>query len=596
MKVTRTFLALAILLLSAFLLTSCGGKTEPAETSAPAETTAAPETEAPAPILTLADATEGSKFVIYRSKALDDASLTAINKLVSAIRAETGVAIKIATDWGDAGQTADPDEYAILVGETSFAESDILDSLKMTQYVITAVGNKVVIGGLDGEGTTAAVEAFIRDFISGKGKTLTFSADQAVMDKGKYPEDSYLSCLGEPIENYRIVIPADADYGVLRCAAEISSRLTKLTGVRFPLLTDAEATDEGAYEILIGKTTRTTVQVNPYSYDISAKGKTLQIVADSHYAYEEASYVFITDIAPLRKPTPITETTHRHADLTTELKGSSPALFEQSGEVRVLIQNIWGNTSEGNIEDRMLQTALIYEGYAPDVIGLQECSTGARGGENGIVNLLDELGYTEVPVKISDNNATPLFYRQSRVKLIESGYLRFTQVNKDASKGLTWAVFETNATKEKFAVISTHYWWQSDDTQDTIDRESNARESLATVAMITEKYNCPVILGGDFNCNPSSSPYGIITKGGMRDVQSWAKKTENMHTHHTYPTYDAEKGIWDDPVYPSANYSRSIDHIFATGNLTPERFDVVSDLYAVLSSDHCPLILDFTIN
>ena len=596
MKVTRTFLALAILLLSAFLLTSCGGKTEPAETSAPAETTAAPETEAPAPILTLADATEGSKFVIYRSKALDDASLTAINKLVSAIRAETGVAIKIATDWGDAGQTADPDEYAILVGETSFAESDILDSLKMTQYVITAVGNKVVIGGLDGEGTAAAVEAFIRDFISGKGKTLTFSADQAVMDKGKYPEDSYLSCLGEPIENYRIVIPADADYGVLRCAAEISSRLTKLTGVRFPLLTDAEATDEGAYEILIGKTTRTTVQVNPYSYDISAKGKTLQIVADSHYAYEEASYVFITDIAPLRKPTPITETTHRHADLTAELKGSSPALFEQSGEVRVLIQNIWGNTSEGNIEDRMLQTALIYEGYAPDVIGLQECSTGARGGENGIVSLLDELGYTEVPVKISDNNATPLFYRQSRVRLIESGYLRFTQVNKDASKGLTWAVFETNATKEKFAVISTHYWWQSDDAQDTLDRESNARESLATVAMITEKYNCPVILGGDFNCNPSSSPYGIITKGGMRDVQSWAKKTENMHTHHTYPTYDAEKGIWDDPVYPSANYSRSIDHIFATGNLTPERFDVVSDLYAVLSSDHCPLILDFTIN
>lgn len=596
MKATRTLICFALLLLSALLLTSCGGKTEPIDTTEAITTTAAPETEAPAPILTLADATEGSKFIIYRSKTLDDVSLTAINKLVSAIRAETGVAIKIATDWGDAGQKADPNEYAILVGDTSFAESDTLASLKMTQYIITAVGNKIVIGGPDGEGTAAAVEAFIRDFISGKGKTLTFSADQSILDKGKYPEDSYLSCLGEPIENYRIVIPADADYGVLRCAIEISSRLTKLTGVRFPLLTDAEATDEGAYEILIGKTTRTTVGVDPYSYDISAKGKTVQIVADSHYAYEEAAYIFTTDIAPLRKPQPITEALHRHADLTAELKKSAPALFERSGEVRVLIQNIWGNTSEGNIEDRMLQTALIYEGYAPDVIGLQECSTGARGGEKGIVKLLDELGYIEVPVNISDNNATPLFYRQNRVRLLDSGYLRFTQVNKDASKGLTWAVFETNGTKETFAVISTHYWWQSDDNQDTLDRESNARESLATVAMITEKYNCPVILGGDFNCNPSSSPYGIITKGGMRDVQSWAKKTENMHTHHTYPTYDAEKGLWDDPVYPAANYSRSIDHIFATGNLTPERFDVVSDLYAILSSDHCPLILDFTIN
>ena len=595
MKKALTLVCAATLLLGSLLLTSCGDSTVPADTATEATTTVA-QTEAPAPVLTLADGTAGSQFVIYRSKALGDMTLTAINKLVAAIRTETGISIKIATDWGDAGEKADPNEYAVLIGETSFPQSDILDTLKMTQYIITADGNKIIIGGPDDEGTVSAIEAFIRDFITGKGKTLTFSADQSVLNKGKYPEDSYLSCLGEPIENYRIVIPDDADYSILRCATEVSSRLTKLTGVRFPILTDAEATDEGAYEILIGKTTRTTVEVNPYSYDISAKDKTLQIVADSHYAYEEAAYVFLTDIAPLRKPSPITEVTHRHADLTNELKGSSPALFEKSGEVRVLIQNIWGNTSEGNIDDRMLQTALIYESYAPDVIGLQECSTGARGGNNGIINLLDELGYTEVPVKISDNNATPLFYRQNRVRLIDSGYLRFTQVNKDASKGLTWAVFETNATKETFAVISTHYWWQSDDAQDTLDRESNARESLATVAMITEKYGCPVILGGDFNCNTSSSPYGIITKGGMRDVQSWAKQTENMHTHHTYPTYNTETGLWDDPAYPAANYSRSIDHIFATGNLTPERFDVVTDLYAILSSDHCPLILDFTIN
>jgi len=61
-------------------------------------------------------------------------------------------------------------------------------------------------------------------------------------------------------------------------------------------------------------------------------------------------------------------------------------------------------------------------------------------------------------------------------------------------------------------------------------------------------------------------------------------------------TYDAEKGLWDDPVYPAANYSRSIDHIFATGALTPGRFDVVTDLYTILSGDHCPLIFDFSIN
>lgn len=585
--------------LAAMLLVSCGKQEDPPKLTDTAETTEAQTTtEAPAPMLTLV-ADGRTDFVIYRSKALGDGSLAAINQLVSAIRAETGVTLKIVTDWGDAGEKDTNDCYAILVGETSFAQSKAVDQLKNTQYLITMDGNKLVIGGPDDEGTVKAVEAFIREFVRGKGNMLTFSADQTVLDKGSYPEETYLTCLGVPIEDYRIVIPADADYAVRRCATQIAARLTKLTGVRYPILTDAEATDEGAYEILIGNTARTTVKVNPYSYDISAAGKTVQVVADSHYAYEEAAYVFITDIAPLRKPTPITEVTHRHQDLTAELKQTSPSLLEKSGEVRVLIHNIWGNTSEGNIDGRMLQTALVYEGYAPDVIGLQECSAGARGGQNGIIGLLRELGYEEVPAQAdnsSQNNYTPLLYHQKTVKLIECGHRLYAGQNDSGSKGLTWGVFERVATGEVFAVLSTHYWWQSDDAQDTRDRESNARESLDTIAAITAKYNCPVVLGGDFNCNPSSSPYDILTKGGLRDVQSWAKLTENMHTHHTYPTFDEATGLWDDPVYPAANYARSIDHIFAAGNLTPARFDVVTDLYTVLASDHCPLILDFDIN
>ncbi|MBQ7322202.1 MAG: endonuclease/exonuclease/phosphatase family protein [Clostridia bacterium] len=595
----QAVLALLAAALSLSLL-ACGKSDEGAVTTGDGveETAAVTETEAPAPVLTIAE-NGTSSFVIYRPKTLGDKSLAAVNKLVGAIRAETGASVKVATDWGDAGTKESADLCAILIGETSFPESDVLDGLKLTQYIITAEGNKLIIGGVDDEGTTAAIDAFIEQFVTGKGSTLTFSADETVLDKGSYPEDSYMSCLGAPIEHYRIVIPADADLDVLRCATQIAARLTRLTGVRYPLLTDAEATDTGAREILIGNTARTTLKVDPYSYDISAAGNTVQVVADSHYAYEEAAYIFTTEIATLRKPTPITETTHRRADLSAELKQSSPSLMERNGEVRVLIHNIWGNTSEGRMDDRMRQTAILYECYAPDVIGLQECSPGARSGNYGMVSLLRELGYVEVPAKstnTSGNNYTPLFYNEKTVRPVEYGYRLYAGQNDSGSKGLTWAVFETVATGERFAAISTHYWWQSDDAQDNLDRESNARESLDTVAAITAKYGCPVVLGGDFNCNPSSSPYGILTKGGLRDVQSWAKATENMHTHHTYPTFDSETGLWDDPVYPAANYARSIDHILATGALTPNRFDVVTDLYAVLSGDHCPLVLDFDIN
>lgn len=590
------------LLLSALLLASCGKTEQPndtATTPAPSDTTVTTTAE-PAHVLNIVE-DGATEFVIYQPKSLGDLSLAAVPRLVAAIRAETGASVKIVTDWGDTGQKEGAaDLPAILIGDTSFAASDVLNDLKNTQFIIQVTGNQLVIGGKDDAGTVSAIDAFIDWFVTGKGKTISISEDQSILDLGDYPEDSYLSCLGEPIENYRIVIPADADIAVQRCAVSVADHLTKLTGCVYEILTDDVATDSGAYEILIGKTSRTTVTPDEYSYEIVASGKTLQICADSWYAYEDAIDVFTGDIVYLRKPADIAEGARYSKHLTSELEKTSPSLLSRDGEVRVLIHNIWGNTSEGQIADRMRQTAILYEGYAPDVIGLQECSPGSRGGNNSIIKLLGEIGYTEVPAQSTNsakNNYTPLLYNPETVKLIDYGYRLYEGQNDSGSKGLTWGVFETVKTGETFAVLSTHYWWQSDDAQDTLDRESNARESLDTIAQIQAKYNCPVILGGDFNCNPSSGPYAILTAGGLKDVQANTTQTENSHTHHTYPTYNEKTGLWDDPIYPASNYARSIDHIFSTkDNITIKRFDVVTDLYALLSSDHCPLIVDFDLN
>lgn len=593
------------LLLSALLLASCGKpasdpNTNNNTTPAPSDTTVTTTAE-PAHVLNIVQ--DGvTEFVIYQPKSLGDLSLTAVPRLTAAIRAETGASVKVVTDWGDAAQKEGAaDACAILIGDTSFAESDMLADLKKTQFVIRVAGNKLVIGGSDDQGTADAIDAFIKQFVTGKGKTITVSEEQNVLDLGDYPEDSYLSCLGEPIENYRIVIPADADIAVRRCAASVANHLTKLTGCVYNILTDDVATDSGAYEILIGKTSRTTLTPDEYSYEIVASGKTLQICADSWYAYEDAIDMFTSNVVFLRKPTDIVEGARYGEHLSADLEKASPSLFEKSGEVRVLIHNIWGNTSEGAMEGRMLQTAALYENYAPDVIGLQECSADARSAKNGnIIGLLAEIGYTEVPAKAvnsANNNYTPLLYREDTLKLIDYGYRLYDQVNKDASKGLTWAVFETLKTGETFAVISTHYWWQSDDAGDTTDRESDAKQMLETVADIQAKYNCPVLCGGDYNCNPSSSPYGILLGSGLLDAQSLTKVTENLRTNHTYPVYNDDLGIWDDPTYPSGGYDRSIDHILTTKDgITVGRFDVVTDLYALLSSDHCPLIVDFDLN
>lgn len=596
---SRTLTGIAALLLSALLLVSCGGGEQSETTTADTvETTVSDTTTtaAPAKVLTLAEDGK-SEFIIYRSKSLGDLSLAAITRLVNAIRAETGVTLKIVTDWGDAGEGDSEDIPAILIGDTSFTQSDLLDGLKLTQYTFCVNGNKLIIGGRDDEGTADAVDAFIKEFITGKGQTLTFSEDQSFLHTGDYPKDSYLSCLGEPIEHYRIVIPANADIAVTRCAKKVSAHLSKLTGVVYDVLTDDVATDSGTYEILIGKTTRTTLTPDPYSYEIVASGKALQICADSWYGYENATDVFVGDIVYLRNPADIKEGAKYSKHLTSELKQSNSALFEKNGGVRILLHNIWGNTSTGAMEDRMLQTAALYELYSPDVIGLQEGSPNARAE---ILPLLAELGYTEVPAKAtnsSKNNYTPLLYRADTVKLIDCGYRLYAGQNDSGSKGLTWAVFETVATGERFGAISTHFWWQSDDASDTLDRESNAREMLDTIAQIQIAYNCPVIGGGDFNCNASSSPYAILTAGGLTDVQSATKVTENISTHHSYPTYNEDAKLWEDPIYPTANYSRAIDHVFATTeSITVGRFDIVTDLYALLSGDHCPMIVDFDLH
>ncbi len=597
----------ATALLAICMLASCGEGTEQQTTTQADISTTASATESSTSASTaismsaLTIAEDGrSDFVIYRTKQLDDESLIALQELVTAIKAETGVTLQVVNDWGDAGEKDTDDAPAILIGRTSFAADALLSGLKLTQYTVSMSGNKLVIGGGDEESTAKAIRRFISDCVKGKGATLTFSPDQVILESGKYTADSYLVCLGEQIERFRIVIPKDADYAVQRCATRVSKHLSKLTGTLYPILTDAEATDAGAYEILIGKTARTTATAKENGYDISAGGKTVQIIADNWYGYERAAETFAADVAPLRGAQPITEATFRREDLTSKLKTQSPSLISREGEYRVLIHNIWGNTSEGNGDGRMLQTALLYEGYAPDIIGLQECSPTARSGKSAITALLKAQGYTEVPAvakNTAKSNYTPLFYRADRFTLLEYGHVLFDGQNDSGSKGVTWGVFQSLTDGEKVAVLSTHYWWESKKPQDNLDRESNARQCLEVIETIKTKYDCPVILGGDFNCTDSSSPYGILTKSGMHDVQSTSAKTENVRTHHSYPTYDEDLGLWADPVSPSGGYEKSIDHILSVGEgLSAKRFDVVTDLYALLSSDHCPMVFDFDLN
>ncbi len=80
-------------------------------------------------------------------------------------------------------------------------------------------------------------------------------------------------------------------------------------------------------------------------------------------------------------------------------------------------------------------------------------------------------------------------------------------------------------------------------------------------------------------------------------MQKLAEKTEDSSTHHTYPEWDATAGLYLKLFTPTGNYASAIDHalVFNGSKLTTRLFDVIKLQYTLISSDHCPVMVDFDI-
>lgn len=177
-------LFLAVLMLFCFVSCASGNKDNSTTTSADQTTTQVSGTTADPSsdlFLTLVGADSASSFVVVRpdtdDKGLSEAAIT----LRKAINEKFGSAIGITNDWVKnlaSGQTVQNDAYEILVGDTNRAETaQALAGVDMTEFVITAIGNKLVIAGHNAYATQKAVEAFIEKYLEPavKGEAFTFA-------------------------------------------------------------------------------------------------------------------------------------------------------------------------------------------------------------------------------------------------------------------------------------------------------------------------------------------------------------------------------------------------------------------------------------
>lgn len=340
---------------------------------------------------------------------------------------------------------------------------------------------------------------------------------------------------------------------------------------------------------------------------------------------------------------------------------STKYAFNRQGEYRVMFNNVlWWDPAP---EERNYLNAEVVARYRPDVLGLQEMNKSKRGytedGKGGLIAMLAEYGYveavdprvknfyatdeiipgtdagptqgeafagqpiygygtsggTEVTVNgetfYTNFNCTPLLYNQYTTKLIKAEYYWYknqwdtregvkheNSAGDCASKAATWGVFEDKATGERYIAISTHMC-----TRSRYVASLQAEEMIALIDRLIEEYQCPVILGGDYNGTVEYEHYRKFAASGLTNVRRdgiASVYVSHAGGHHTYPAYDEKAGL----TLPAKNdntgtfYSdRSVDHIMIKNNekMDVAVFGVVIDDCTMSGSDHFPMYMDFSI-
>ena len=178
-----------------------------------------------------------------------------------------------------------------------------------------------------------------------------------------------------------------------------------------------------------------------------------------------------------------------------------------------------------------------------------------------------------------------------------------------ASKSATWGIFRSKETGEVYIAISTHMC-----TRSNYVRYLQGREVLALIETIKAAYpqyaNAPIFFGGDMN-GDADDLNTIVFKGEnspLKSLQDYTDEsgkhiatefTASILTSHGYPEYDEKEFIMTpgNSIVGEATGGKSIDHIYVSNEAAMEVhvYGIVADFCALRSSDHLPLLVDFTI-
>lgn len=572
--------ALALILVCLMILplaVSCKKDTPTDETTTPAVSETDPLEEK------LLIASDGkSEYKIIRSEYVAD---TFYNKYVSFlkdIKDKTGAYFQAGDDF----LRKDMDKSApleIIFGKANRPEcKELYASISYDGYAVKHIGNKIIIAAYQPAKMIFAVKAFLDEcieLVEEDGVKKVYYVKDITVEGTEKPFFN----TDNPISDYKIIYAEEAK-DAAKSLAKLISTYTDTTIECHP-----DSTAVSDKEILIGDTNREESKGNDKISKIGFLIKTAgtKVVIRSGNVKTIANAVNVI-AANYMRVSPDFNFPASLNTVHTSYEGTDRMELTEGADFRVMSFNIlseeWAEEAK-DIEARVPGVVGCISYYEPDVIGIQEVSVKWYG-------LLKEyLGDTYEFVNTDANGTkngcyTGLAYNKNTVRLIEKELTYYSVYNSKRLRVINMGLFEMIETGKRLVVTDTHFNANHKDAAtENKNRVKQATEFIAKIDSYRKKYNCPIIMTGDFNSKDGTEPYNVVVSDPLITETKYTAKEKGsiFLTYHAVGTMPGSA-------------TESIDHIFSSGAVTPLYYTTLIDAYLVKASDHCPIFCDFKFN
>ena len=245
--------------------------------------------------------------------------------------------------------------------------------------------------------------------------------------------------------------------------------------------------------------------------------------------------------------------------------------------------------------------AQVYKDLLPDLIGCQEVSFLMAD------ELLRHAKALNLHYSLLWGRETPIIYNPEKFEVVDSAFDLYPEkidgfdgvFNNYKTKSWTLGVFRVKENGKLFIFVSTHLWWKSSNPNDIYYQHGSEQARVYQLTLLNkvidqylQKYNCPVIIAGDFNANYTSSTLKYMIDNGFVHAHGVATDfADNTEGYHECGPSGFNK------EYSTRTFEFAIDHLLLKNfdYITVKRFERYSPEYYLPLSDHSPVFIDIEI-